>query len=112
MATRWRCPPDSCVGRAHRPRTEVYEVERFAGPLPALGLTDAGVEESVGHVVEDGLVLGEEELLEHEADPGGSQRGEIGVGHRGDVEAREAHRSRTGTIEGAHEVQQGGLART
>ena len=51
-------------------------VQRRRGPLAPLGQADAGVQEPVGHVVQGGGVLGEEELLEHEADAGGAQRGD------------------------------------
>src|SRR5438270_728556 len=43
---------------------------------------DAGVEEPVGDVVEHGGVLGQEELLEDDPDPGGPQVGHVFVGHR------------------------------
>src|ERR1017187_517699 len=66
LAPRKLCRPRCrAVGQAD-------EVQGFTRLFPALGLTDSGVEEPVGHVVQDGLVLGEEELLEHEADLGGS----------------------------------------
>ena len=61
-------------GPGRRPRTEADEVEGIHGPPPPLGLTNPGVEQSVGHVVQNGLVLGQEELLEDEPDPGGPQR--------------------------------------
>ena len=54
--------------------------EGVEGSGSPLGLGDPGVEEPVGHVVEHALVLGQEELLEDEADPGGPQRGQLAVG--------------------------------
>jgi hypothetical protein len=47
--------------------------EGLGRPLTALRNTHSGVEEPVGHVVENALVLGEEELLEYEADASGAK---------------------------------------
>ena len=44
-------------------------VQRGGGQQPPLGAPDAGVQQPVGHVAQHALVLGEEELLEHEPDP-------------------------------------------
>ena len=79
IATRCRCPPDSWVGRA---------CSRWPSPTAASAsaarsrrcLRHPGVEQPVGDVVQHGGVLGEEELLEHEPDPGGPQRGQLPVG--------------------------------
>ncbi len=56
-------------------------------------------------------MLGEEELLEHEPDPGRPQRGQLPVGHPGRVQAGDAHRPAVRNVQGAHQVQQPGLAR-
>ena len=48
----------------------------------------ARVEQAVGDVVQRGRVLGQEELLEDEADAGGAQRGELPVGQRARRPAR------------------------
>ena len=56
------------------------QCEGVEGPGAPFGLGDAGVEEAVGHVVEGALVLGQEELLEDEADPRSPQRGQLAVG--------------------------------
>ena len=77
MATRWRCPPESWVGRAWGRPSKADQGQGVEGSGAPFGLGDPGVEEPVGHVVEDALVLGQEELLEHEADPGGPQRGQL-----------------------------------
>jgi hypothetical protein len=58
------------------------QLQGIEGTLAALLEGDAGVEEPVGHVVEHGRVLGQEELLEDEPDPGGPQVGHVLVGHR------------------------------
>ena len=79
MATRWRCPPESWVGRAWGRLVQADQGEGVEGLGPPFGLGDPGVEEAVGHVVEHALVFGQEELLEHEADPGGPQRGQLPV---------------------------------
>ena len=76
------------------------------GPGAPFGLGDAGVEEAVGHVVEGALVLGQEELLEDEADPGGPQRGQLAVGEPLDVEAGDPHMAGAGPVQGAHQMQQ------
>ena len=90
---------------------EADQCEGVEGPGAPFGLGDPGVEEAVGHVVEGALVFGQEELLEHEADPGGPQRGQLAVGEPLDVEAGDAHPAGGGPVQGAHEMQQGGLAR-
>ena len=95
IATRWRSPPESWVGRAPR------AIGR-ARPRPSASAAasrrsasrDAGVEQPVGDVVERGLVLGQEELLEHEADPRGAQRGQLSVAKLGDVESGDPDRAR------------------
>ena len=77
----------------------------------ALGQRGARVEQAVRHVVEDALVLGEEELLEDETDPRGSQSRELTVGQRSDVEPRHQHPAGGRAVEGAHQMQEGRLAR-
>ena len=79
-------------------------------PAPLVA-ANAGVQQPVGDVGQHGLVLGEEELLEHEPDPGRPQRGQFPVGHRRRVQAGDAHRSCGGLVQGADQVQQRGLAR-
>ena len=74
-------------------------------------LGDPGVEEPVCHVVEHALVLGQKELLEHEADPRGPQGGEFAVGELGEVEAGDPHMARARPVQAAHQVQKGGLTR-
>ncbi len=111
MATRWRCPPESWLGRAWGRSSRPTSAEGVEGTGPSFGLGDPGVEEAVGHVVERALVLGQEELLEDEADPGGPQRGQLAVGEPGDVEAGDPDAAGAGPVQGAHQVQEGGLAR-
>ena len=100
MATRWRCPPESWVGRAWGRSSRPTSVEGVEGSGAPFGLGDPGVEEPVGHVVEHALVLGQEELLEHEADPGGPQGGQLAVGQAGDVETGDPHVPGAGPVQG------------
>ena len=88
------------------------EVQGVEGALAALSEWDAGVEEPVGHVVQHGGVFGQEELLEDEPDPGGPQIGHVLVCHCGDVEPGDPYLAGGGPIEGSHQLQQGGLARS
>ena len=69
IATRCRSPPDSWVGRAASLPAEPDPAQRGGGLLAPLGQAAPGVQQRVGDVVQRGLVLGEEELLEHEPDP-------------------------------------------
>ena len=57
-------------------------------------------------------MLGQEELLEDEADPAGPESGEFTVGEQGHVEAGDPHRATGRTVEGSHDVQEGRLARS
>ncbi len=111
MATRWRWPPESWLGRAWGRLSKPTIVRASRALAAAFALGDPGVEEAVGHVVEHALVLGQEELLEHEADPGGPQGGQLPVREPGDVEAGDPHPTGAGPVQGAHQMQQGGLAR-
>ena len=111
IATRWRCPPESWVGRAWGALGQADQLERVEGALAALLEGDAGVEEPVGDVVQHGGVLGQEELLEDEPDPGGPQVGHLVVGHRGHVQPGDPHPAAGGPVEGSHQLQQRGLAR-
>ena len=111
MATRWRWPPESLVGQ--RRELSARPTRRRARALLAgARLSETpGVEEAVGHVVEDALVLGQEELLEHEADPGRSQRRELPVGQRGHVETGDRRTAGGRAVKGAHQMEEGRLAR-
>ena len=56
-------------------------------------------------------MLGQEELLEDETDPRGPQRRQLTVGQRGDVEPRDQHPAGGRAVEGAHQMEEGRLAR-
>ena len=91
MATRWRWPPESWLGRAWGRAVQTDQAEGVEGPCTPFDLGDAGIEETIGHVVQNALVLGQEELLEHEADPRGPQRGQLPIRELVDVEAGDPH---------------------
>ena len=111
IATRCRSPPGQLGRPGGGPVPEPDPVQRGGGQPPPLGAADPGVEQPVGDVAEHGLVLGEEELLEHEPDPRGPQRRQLPVGHPGRVEAGDPDRPAGRLVQGAHQVQQRGLAR-
>ena len=106
IATRCRSPPDSCVGREWRRSPRPTAVERFGCQLAALCGRDARVQKTVGDVLEQRRVLGEEELLEHEPDPRGPNRGELAVGQLGDVQPGDAHASGRRALERSHQMEQ------
>jgi len=70
----------------------------------------AGIQQAIGHVVERGLMLGQEELLEHESDGGGPQRGDLPVGELADVEPADPDGPRGRPVQRPHDVQQGRFA--
>ncbi len=104
-------PSGQLGGPGTGPACEADQVEGVQRPAAPFGQPDPGVQEAVGHVVEHGLVLGQEELLEDEPDAGGPQVGDLAVVQRGHVDAGDPHHSRGGPVERAHQVQQRGLAR-
>ena len=69
IATRCRCPTEIWVGRACSRSAEADRGQRLGRVFPPLPDRHAGVEQPVGDVVQQGGVLGEEELLEHEPHP-------------------------------------------
>ncbi len=86
-------------------------VQRGRGQPPPLVAADPGVQQPVGDVAQHALVLGEEELLEHEPDPRRPQRGQLPVGHPRHVQAGDPDGPGGRLVQGAHQVQQRGLAR-
>ena len=93
------------------PVLQADPLERGGRQAAPPGPRHARVQQPVGHVGQHGLVLGQEELLEHEADPGRPQRGHLPVGHLGHVQAGHPHRPAAWPVQGAHQVQQRALAR-
>jgi hypothetical protein len=53
--------------------------QRISGPLAPLANLNPRIQEPVSDVLGRRLMLGEEELLEHEPDAAGAQRGELPV---------------------------------
>ena len=104
-------PTRELGGTDMRALGQADQVQGIEGALAALLEGDAGVEEPVGHVVQHGGVLGQEELLEDEPDPSGPQIGHFVVGHGGDVQPGDPHLAAGGAVEGPHQLHQGGLAR-
>ena len=104
-------PARELGGTGVRTLGQADQVEGVEGALAALLEGDARVEEPVGHVVQHGGVLGQEELLEDEPDSRGPQIGDVVVGHGGDVQPRDPNMAAGGSVEGSHQLQQGGLAR-
>ena len=99
------------MGLASSPMPEPDLSKRLGRSCPALVEPYARVEQPVGDIVEGGLVFGQEELLEHEPDPGGPQRRQLPVRKLGDIEAGHPNRSTARAVEGADEMQQRRLAR-
>ena len=104
-------PSRELVGAGTGPAVQADHGQGIEGLGPPFGLRDPGIEKAVGHVVQDALVLGQEELLEHEADPGGPQGGQFSVRELGDIEAGDPNMARARPVQAAHEVQERGLAR-
>ena len=91
----------------------VAEPDPFDGGLgqqPPLGGPPAPVEQAVGDVVEHGQAVDQEELLEDEAEPPGPQARHLRIGHGRGVLSGDADYAPGGSFQGAHHVQQGGLA--
>ncbi len=91
---------------------EPNRVQRLGGELASLTDLRAGIQQPVRDVVEHGLVLGEEELLEHEFDAPRTQRRELGIVQAGDLDATDPGGAAGGQLQGADDVQQRRLARS
>src|SRR5262249_36904368 len=72
----------------------------------ALCLADRAVEQAIGHVLEDGEFVEQEELLEHKAQAPGAQAGELAIAHLGHVLAGDAHHSPGRSLQRTHHVHQ------
>ncbi len=93
------------------PVRQPHPVQGLQRQPPPPAAPDPGIEQPVRHVAQHALVLGQMELLEHEPDPPGPQRGQLPVRQRGRVQAGDAHCPGRRLVQGAHQVQQRGLAR-
>src|SRR6266702_2193249 len=97
-------------GRPHRELVPQPHPGQGPGrPLPPFGGAIAGIQQPVGHVGQRGLLLGQEELLEHEPDRGRPQPGKLPVAQTGHVQAGDPHGAGGGLVQGPGQVQQRGL---
>ena len=111
IATRWRSPPESLVGLNVARCGEADPLERLVGAPVPLGGRDAGVEQPVGDVLAHRGVLGQEELLEDEADLPRAQRRQLAVAQPRRVDPADADHAAGRPLQRPHDVQQRGLAR-
>src|SRR5205814_8428702 len=70
---------------------EADPLQDIGGAATTLAHADPGVEQAVGDRLADRYAGGEVELLEHESDGPGPQRGQLPVGEAGDVVAVDGH---------------------
>jgi len=59
MATRCRWPPDTCIGVGRDPVAKIDRSQRDRGALAPSAVSDAGVEQPVGDVVQNRCVFDE-----------------------------------------------------
>ncbi len=84
-----RRPTAGSAGR--RPGARARPGQGGAASRRRSAAADPGVQQPVGHVAQHALVLGQEELLEHEPDPRRPQRRQLPVPHPGHVHPGDAH---------------------
>ena len=111
MAVRCCSPPDSWFGRCRRRWPSPTRSIADLGQPPPIGQPAAPVEQAVGDVVEHAEAVEQEELLEDEAEAPGPQARQLLVGHGRGVLSGDADHAARGSLEGAHHVEQGALAR-
>ena len=122
-----RRAPDECARDRHSLALPAGELGRPGGESgrqaqpassasiassPAFALRHPCVQQPVSDVVQDGRVFGEEELLEHEADPAATKPRQFPIAQQRDVHAGDAHRATRRAIQRADQMQQRRLART
>ena len=100
------------VGTVVEPMAEPDPVQRGRGQPAPLPARHPGVQQPVGHVVQGGHAAGQMELLEHEPDGGGPQRGQLAIGQPGHIVAGDQHGAGGRPVEGPDEIEQSGLTRT
>jgi hypothetical protein len=88
---------------------EPHPFQRRGGLVTTVGQAGPRVQQPIGHVVHDGLVLGQEELLEHEPDPLRPQPRQLPVTKSRDVQPGHPDQAAAWPVQGAHQVQQRGL---
>ena len=111
IATRWRSPPESLVGLNVARCDEADAFERLIGARVALGGGGAGVEQPVGDVLAHRGVLGQEELLEDEADLPGPQSRQLAVVQPRRVDPADPDHALARPLQRADDVQKRRLAR-
>src|SRR5205823_1904781 len=93
--SRDRHPLPLAAGELRRSRTEAVaetdSLERLRRASPPLAGRDTGIQKPIGDVLYRSRVLGEEELLEHEADPRRPHTRELPVGHLRDIQLGDRH---------------------
>ena len=85
--------------------------QRQGGQPAPLAWRGAAVEQAHGHVVQGAEVVEQEELLEDQADGAGAQPGQLPVRQPADLDPAHLDGALAGPVQGAHQVQQGRLAR-
>ena len=99
------------AGPVGHPVAEAHHAKHGRGGLPPAPGRNPLVEQGGRHVVQRAQRLEHEELLEDDADSPGAQAGELAVGQRGHVFARDPDRPRGGAFKAGGQVEQGALAR-
>ena len=89
----------------------VQALEHVQGTAPARSGADPGDAQRQHHVLQDGLVRGQVELLEHEPERGVARLVELTGRHRRRRPAVQGHRAAGGRVEQREKVHQGRLAR-
>jgi hypothetical protein len=88
---------------------EPHPGECLLRPQTALMDADPGIELAIGDVVQRCLMLGEEELLEHETYAPRPQSGELAIVEPGHIDAVDTDGAAARPFQGAHHVQQRAL---
>ena len=92
-ATRWRCPPDSAVGRRSASRLQAHGGQRRERALAAFGRGTFAIRSGYSTLLQHRQVREQRVVLEHGVDIAVEGRG------RGDVPAAQQHRAGGGLLE-------------
>ena len=111
IATRWRWPPDSSLGRCFIRSSSPTSHQCVGGQLPPLLGPHAGIHQRQLDIVQAGGPGKQVEGLEHEADLLVADPGQLVVLQLGDPVAVEPVLPGRGAVQAADQVHQGGLAR-
>ena len=110
-ATRCASPPDRAPERRSLHPSEVEAVEPRPGAVHGHPPADAIEQQRQRNVLHCGQLGDELAELEHEPEPGSSQRAPLGVTHRVEALPGEVHRSGVGHEDAGEAVQERGLPR-